>query len=111
LSNTRSQPQSTACSGPRPRKKPELAVLAERRTAGTGWLPKPVRLRPEAEIVTVRLRARLGWEPGILNGGGEKPKWMRWRTFERLAAQHDQLVRRSMQAMILKLGGSRGFPE
>jgi hypothetical protein len=23
-----------------------------------------------------RLRARLDWEPGILNGGGEKPKWM-----------------------------------
>jgi hypothetical protein len=22
-----------------------------------------------------RLRARLDWEPGILNGGGEKPKW------------------------------------
>jgi hypothetical protein len=29
-----------------------------------------------------RLRARLGWEPGILNGEGGKPKWMRWRTFE-----------------------------
>ena len=34
-----------------------------------------------------RLRARLGWEPGILNGEGIKPKWMRWRTFERLAAK------------------------
>ena len=32
-----------------------------------------------------RLRARLGWEPGILNGNGGKPKWMRRRTFERLA--------------------------
>ena len=32
-------------------KKLELAVLAERQTAGTGWLPKPVRLRPEAGIV------------------------------------------------------------
>src|ERR1700730_10930955 len=31
-----------------------------------------------------RLRARLAWEPGILNGEGGKPKWMRWRTFERL---------------------------
>jgi hypothetical protein len=27
-----------------------------------------------------RLRARLGWELGILNGEGGKPKWMRWRT-------------------------------
>ncbi len=51
-----------------------------------------------------RLRARLGWEPGILNGEGGKPKWMRWRTFERLAAEHDQLVGRSIQAAALKFG-------
>ncbi|MGH8542022.1 MAG: hypothetical protein ACRETW_16150 [Stenotrophobium sp.] len=49
-----------------------------------------------------RLRTRLGWEPGILNGEGGKPKWMRWRTFERLAARHDALVGRSMQAMMVK---------
>jgi hypothetical protein len=36
---------------------------------------------------------------------------MRWRTFERMAAEHDQLVGRSMQAMMLKLGGFRDFPE
>jgi hypothetical protein len=58
-----------------------------------------------------RLRARLGWEPGILNGGGEKPKWMHWRTFERLAMKRDALVGRSMQAMMLKPGGYRDFPE
>jgi hypothetical protein len=52
-----------------------------------------------------RLRARLGWEPGILNGnGGGKSKWMRRRTFERLAAEHDQFVGRSMQAAALKFG-------
>ncbi len=51
-----------------------------------------------------RLRARLGWEPGILNGSGCKPKWMRWRTFERLTAEHDQFVARSMQAVALKFG-------
>jgi hypothetical protein len=45
-----------------------------------------------------RLRVRLRWEPGILNGEGDKPKWMRCRTFERLAAKHDDLVGRSMQA-------------
>jgi hypothetical protein len=58
-----------------------------------------------------RLRARLGWAPGILNGEGGKPKWMRWRTFERLTAQHDALVGRSTQAMMLKFGGFRDFPE
>jgi hypothetical protein len=51
-----------------------------------------------------RLRARLGWEPGILNGNGSKPKWMRWRTFDRLAAEHDQFVGRSMQLAALKFG-------
>lgn len=44
-----------------------------------------------------RLRARLGWEPGILNGGGGKPKWMRWRTFERLTEEHDRLVQRALR--------------
>jgi hypothetical protein len=55
-----------------------------------------------------------GWagEPGILNGEGDKPKWMRWRTFERLTAKHDQFVGRSMLAVALKFGlwGS-DFPE
>lgn len=49
-----------------------------------------------------RIRSRLGWEPGILNGHGNKPKWMRWRTFYRLTEKHDRLVIRSMQAF--------GFP-
>jgi hypothetical protein len=30
------------------------------------------------------IRRRLGWEAGILNGEGDKPKGMHWRTFERL---------------------------
>jgi hypothetical protein len=38
-----------------------------------------------------KLRARLGWEAGILRGAGGKPKWMRWPTFERLVAQHDAI--------------------
>jgi len=59
-----------------------------------------------------RLRVSLGWGPGILNGEGGKPKWMRWRTFERLAAKHDELVGQSMQAMMLKFGLLGGdFPE
>jgi hypothetical protein len=58
-----------------------------------------------------RLRARLGWEPGILNGEGEKPKGMRWRTFERLAAKHDDLVGRSMQAVMLRFRLKGRHPE
>jgi hypothetical protein len=39
-----------------------------------------------------KIRDRLGWEPGILNGPGGKPKGMHWRTFERLTAQHEAFV-------------------
>lgn len=37
-----------------------------------------------------KIRDRLGWQAGILNGNGGKPKWMRWPTYARLVAQHDQ---------------------
>jgi hypothetical protein len=49
------------------------------------------------------IRRRLGWEPGILNGHGPKPKWMRWRTFHRLVDQHDECVSQSMEAVAVKL--------
>jgi hypothetical protein len=44
-----------------------------------------------------RLRARLGWEPGILNGAGGKPRWMRWKTFQRLVGKYQALVERYVQ--------------
>lgn len=48
------------------------------------------------------IRARLGWEPGILNGSGEKPKWMRRRTYLQLRSEHDRLVSQSLQAIAVK---------
>ena len=50
-----------------------------------------------------RIRDRLNWEPGILNGGGDKPKGMHWRTFERLKAQHDAHVAVSLAGMANQL--------
>ncbi|MCW3480591.1 hypothetical protein OL229_13675 [Neisseriaceae bacterium JH1-16] len=38
------------------------------------------------------IRAHLGWEPGLLNGKGWRPKGMHWQTFYRLKAEHDELV-------------------
>jgi hypothetical protein len=49
------------------------------------------------------IRMRLGWEAGILNGDGPKPKWMRWRTFDRLVERHDGYVHRSWVGMAVKL--------
>jgi hypothetical protein len=48
------------------------------------------------------IRTRLGWTPGILNGTGNKPKWMRWSTFNRLYSQHELFVTRSLHAIGMK---------
>lgn len=50
------------------------------------------------------IRRRLGWEPGILNGNGRKPKGMHWRTYERLTAEHDAHVNISLAGMAQRLG-------
>jgi hypothetical protein len=50
-----------------------------------------------------RLRARLGWVAGIVNGVGRKPRWMRWKTFARLAAKHQALAGRYWQQAALRL--------
>lgn len=50
------------------------------------------------------IRARLGWEPGILNGNEWKPKGMHWRTFDRLAAEHDAFVGESLAGVSRRLG-------
>ena len=59
-----------------------------------------------------KIRKQLGWEPGILNGHGGKPKGMRFKTYQRLAVEHDALVNISlgwmqqrMQKLEDKLGG------
>lgn len=49
------------------------------------------------------IRRWLGWEPGILNGSGCKPKGMHQRTFERLKAEHDAYVQRSLFGMAKRL--------
>ena len=51
-----------------------------------------------------KLRDRLGWTPGRINGHGDKPKGMRWRTYFDLVAQHDRLALANLQAMAERLG-------
>lgn len=51
-----------------------------------------------------RIRDRLGWEPGILNGSGIKPRGMRWSTYERLTHQHDAHVQAALAGMSKRLG-------
>lgn len=47
-----------------------------------------------------KIREKLGWEPGILNGEGWKPKRMHWKTFDRLTARHDNFVGISLAGMV-----------
>lgn len=50
------------------------------------------------------IRRRLGWEAGIANLEGGKPKGMHWRTFERLKAEHDAFAEASWMGMAERLG-------
>ena len=54
------------------------------------------------------IRRRLGWDAGILNGNGLKPKGMHWRTFERLQREHDAHVSAALAGMAAKLGLLQG---
>ena len=50
------------------------------------------------------IRRRLGWEAGIANPEGDKPKGMHWRTYERLKAEHDAFANASWMGMAERLG-------
>lgn len=50
------------------------------------------------------IRRRLGWDAGIANLKGGKPKGMHWRTFHRLNARHDAFAETSFIGMAAKLG-------
>lgn len=50
-----------------------------------------------------KIRRRLGWQPGILNPNGWKPKGMHWRTFETLRVQHDTMVNVALEGFARKL--------
>ncbi|MDG4594674.1 MAG: hypothetical protein P9F75_03105 [Candidatus Contendobacter sp.] len=52
-----------------------------------------------------KIRARLGWEPGILNGPGWcKPKGMHQRTYERLSAEAEKWTAASLAKMMRRFG-------
>ncbi len=52
-----------------------------------------------------KVRRRLEWKPGLLNGYGPKPKRMRWNTFERLSYEAEILKYET----IIKMGGCLGI--
>jgi len=57
-----------------------------------------------------KVRKRLGWEPGIVNPPGNKPKGMHWKTYYRLLAKHNGYSNDAYMGMmaILKVVDERG---
>ena len=51
-----------------------------------------------------KIRHRLGWEAGILNGNGNKPKGMHWRTFARMTSAHNAFSAASFAGMAHRFG-------
>lgn len=50
------------------------------------------------------IRDRLGWQAGIANPRGGKPKGMHWRTFDRLSAEHDAFANASWAGLAKRFG-------
>jgi hypothetical protein len=51
-----------------------------------------------------RIRGKLGWEPGILNGEGRRPKGMHSTTFRNLSAKHNVHVERCLSDIRQRFG-------
>ncbi len=114
----RVQTQTTPCNlgGQRhwltcPRCSKRVAVLyapgryfACRHCGGLGYATQKEGAGDRAATRADKLRKRLGWEAGILNGQGSKPKGMHWKTFLQLKSQHDALVQISLQDMACRFG-------
>lgn len=78
--------------------------FACRKCYGLGYATQKEGVGDRAASGANKLRKRLGWESGILNGNGGRPKGMHWVTYQRLKAEHDRLVQISFHDMGRKLG-------
>jgi hypothetical protein len=94
-----------------PRCSKRVAVLyapgryfACRQCGGLGYATQKEGIGDRASTRAEKLRKRMGWESGILNGSGGKPKGMHWKTYQRLKNHHDALVQVSLQDIGRKLG-------
>lgn len=49
------------------------------------------------------IRARLGWQQGVIHGIGAKPRYMHSKTFDKLVSEHDRLSAEVWQSTLDKL--------
>ena len=94
-----------------PRCSKRVAVLyapgryfACRQCGGLGYATQKEGLGDRASTKANKIRKRLGWPIGILNGTGGKPKGMHWATYDRLTAHHNALSQVSFHDIGRKLG-------
>jgi hypothetical protein len=94
-----------------PRCRRRVAVLyapgryfACRQCGGLGYSTQKEGAGDRASSRADKLRKRLGWQAGILNGDGGKPKGMHWKTYQQFKIQHDALVQVSLHDIGRKLG-------
>ena len=94
-----------------PRCSKRVAVLyaagryfACRQCGGLGYATQKQGIGDRASTHAEKLRKRLAWEAGSLNGDGGKPKGMHWKTYQRLKNHHDALVQISLRDIGRKLG-------
>ena len=72
--------------------------------AGINYATQKENVGDRASTKADKLRKGMGWEAGILNDDGDKPKGMHWTTYQRLKSHHDALVQVSLCHIGRKLG-------
>ena len=72
--------------------------------AGLGYATQKEGAGDRASSKADKLRKRMGWHAGILNGDGGKPKGMHRKTYQRLKSNHDALVQVCFHDIGRKLG-------
>lgn len=80
------------------------AIFACRRCYHLAYPSQRENIGDRATRKADKIRDRMGWEPGILNGEGLKPKGMHWKTYERLCSIHSELVDFSLREATSRFG-------
>jgi hypothetical protein len=78
-------------------------VFACRHCHGLAFSSQRVTAENRAIQQAEKIRAMLGWRPGIAYGKGPKPKGMHWRTFKRLTAQYDAFTKVALDGLAAQL--------
>jgi len=80
------------------------AIFACRQCLGLAYPSQREDISDRAARRAERIRRKLGWEPGILNGAEGRPSGMHHATFYRLALEHDAHVARSLAGFRQRFG-------